>query len=204
MIRIACVALVVSAPSVALQIQPAGGTRALTGVLMAQRSLLQKEQTIPTTSTNSTGNVTILLAEQRCMPQLPLVLLTAHLQLPTSQIHLWYGMGNADFVQRSSVLQRLSRAGALVLKPLPDPYFHHMNRTEYGHLFRKMELWIDIPSEKVLTLQADTLVCNDAPRKIASIDHFDYIGAPCSGAAPGALLRGRRLAAVARAHAGDE
>jgi hypothetical protein len=115
-----------------------------------------------------------VLVEFRITDKIISVVDNVNLHIPfTWPIQIFHGKENEDFI-RTSTLAPLIASGKIFLTLLNVVY----DKSKTDELFTDANFWKQIPGEKILLFQIDSIMCSNSPHKITDYLQYDYIGAP--------------------------
>ena len=109
------------------------------------------------------SEISVVLPETRSITGLPVVVLNALHHFPQLRVQILHGEENQQFLREEPTLRELREAGALVLTPMPEPYFYqNLNQSLYSEMLEQPAFWELVQTPKALLIQADTWICNGA------------------------------------------
>ena len=91
----------------------------------------------------------------------------------TWPIQIFHGKENENFI-KTSTLAPLIASGKIFLTLINTRY----DKDQINRLLTDANFWKQIPGEKILFFQTDSIMCSNSPHKITDYLQYDYIGAP--------------------------
>ncbi|CAF1042582.1 unnamed protein product [Didymodactylos carnosus] len=97
-------------------------------------------------------------------------------------ILIFHSEQNLNFITNST-LQKYIQSHKISLRQLEKLSTNNTDDYRVWHrywntLFTSKTFWLNIPAEKILVFQTDTIMCSNSPHHIEDFLHYDYIGAP--------------------------
>ena len=113
--------------------------------------LLQLQRTKESGYKYNASLLSIMIPEPRKLATIPLVVLHAHAYFPELQIQIRHSRANEEYVRTQPVLAALREKGAVVLTPMPDPFYRSttLNPYEYSSMLEQKHFWLAALTRKV-------------------------------------------------------